>query len=227
MTNPIFCAIDTADHADALALRHALSGAVGGLKLGLEFFAANGPLGVATLAGHDAAARTFLDLKLHDIPNTVAKAVHALRACPYDILTVHAAGGADMMRAAKAAAHAGARIVGVTVLTSMDEADLAATGVAGAPADQVRRLAGLAREAGLDGIVCSPREVAAMRGAWPEGFLVVPGIRPEGAARDDQKRVMTPREALAAGADVLVIGRPITEAVDPAAAARAIADSLL
>lgn len=226
MTNPVYCAIDTADYDAALAIHHAVRGAVGGIKLGLEFFAANGPAGVTALGGHDAGVGVFLDLKLHDIPNTVGKAVRALSACPYDILTVHAAGGRDMMRAAKAEAHPNAKVVGVTVLTSMDAGDLAATGVDSAPADQVRRLAGLAREAGLDGIVCSAHEVAAMRAAWPEGFFVVPGIRPAGSAVGDQKRVMMPREALDAGASVLVIGRPITDAGDPGAAARAIAATL-
>jgi orotidine-5'-phosphate decarboxylase len=225
MRNPIYCAIDTADYDEALAIHYAVRGEVGGIKVGLEFFAANGPLGVTALAGHDAAS-IFLDLKLHDIPNTVGKAVRALDACPYDILTVHCAGGRDMMRAAKQAAHGNAKVVGVTVLTSMDVADLAATGIAGDPAEQVERLAGLARSAGLDGIVCSALEVASVRAAWPEAFLVVPGIRPEGSAAGDQKRAVTPRQAMAAGASVLVIGRPITEEADPAAAARAIVASL-
>jgi orotidine-5'-phosphate decarboxylase len=226
MINPVYCAIDTADHDHARGLLDAVKAEVGGIKLGLEFFMANGPVGVASLAGYEADLGVFLDLKLHDIPNTVAKAVRALAACPYDILTVHAAGGFDMMRAAKAEARDGAKLVGVTVLTSMDTTDLAATGIAGSPADQVRRLAELARAAGLDGIVCSAHEAAAMHAAWPDGFLVVPGIRPAGSAVGDQKRVMTPKAALAAGASVLVIGRPITEADDPAAAARAIAASL-
>lgn len=168
----------------------------------------------------------FLDLKLHDIPNTVAGAVRSLASCPYDILTVHAGGGSAMMRAAKAAARPGAKVVGVTVLTSMDEDDLAATGVIGTTTDQVRRLAVLARGAGLDGIVCSAHEVAAMRAQWPEGFFVVPGIRPAGSAVGDQKRVMTPRQAMDAGASILVIGRPITGADDPGAAADAILQSL-
>jgi orotidine-5'-phosphate decarboxylase len=226
MRNPVFCAIDTADYDHALDILYAVKPEVGGIKLGLEFFMANGPVGVTALAGYEQELGVFLDLKLHDIPNTVAKSVRALAACPYDIVTVHAAGGLDMMRAARAEAHASAKVVGVTVLTSMDERDLAATGVAGAPADQVRRLADLAREAGLDGIVCSAHEVAAMQRGWPDGFFVVPGIRPAGSDTGDQKRVMTPKAALAAGASVLVIGRPITEADDPAAAARAIAASL-
>jgi orotidine-5'-phosphate decarboxylase len=139
---------------------------------------------------------------------------------------VHAGGGAEMMRAAKAEARAGAKVVGVTVLTSLDASDLARMGVAGEPDAQVQRLATLAREAGLDGVVCSPLEVRALRAAWPDAFLVVPGIRPAGADAGDQKRVMTPPEAVAAGADVIVVGRPITAAADPGAAARAIAASL-
>lgn len=223
--NAVYCALDTSDYDHARAIGLATRGAVAGIKLGLEFFAANGPDGVARLAAA-TGARLFLDLKLHDIPSTVGKAVAALAGCPYAILTVHASGGTDMMRAARAAAAPGARVVGVTVLTSMDAADLAGVGVADVPAGQVRRLGELARRAGLDGLVCSPHEVAAMRAAWPDGLLVVPGIRPEGSDSGDQKRVMTPRQARDAGADILVIGRPITAAPDPAAAARAIADSL-
>ena len=225
MTNPVFCAVDTADKDHARALAARVAGRVGGIKLGLEFFMANGREGVTAVAG-EGGVPVFLDLKLHDIPNTVAGAVRSLAACPYDILTVHAGGGSAMMRAAKDEARPGAKVVGVTVLTSMDEDDLAATGVIGTPADQVRRLAVLARGAGLDGIVCSAHEVAAMRAAWPEGFFVVPGIRPAGSAVGDQKRVMTPREAMGAGASILVIGRPITGADDPGAAANAISQSL-
>lgn len=224
MTKPVFCAVDTADKDHARALAARVAGRVGGIKLGLEFFMANGRDGVAAVA--EDGVPVFLDLKFHDIPNTVAGAVRALGACPYDILTVHAGGGSDMMRAAKDAARPGAKVVGVTVLTSMDEDDLAAAGVIGTPADQVRRLAALAHGAGLDGIVCSAHEVAAMRAAWPEGFFVVPGIRPAGSAVGDQKRVMTPREAMSAGASILVVGRPITGAEDPGAAADAISQSL-
>jgi orotidine-5'-phosphate decarboxylase len=168
----------------------------------------------------------FLDLKFHDIPNTVARAVAAIAHLDPAILTVHAAGGCEMMAAAKAAAPARTKVVGVTVLTSLDQSDLAAAGVNGSPADQVRRLADLAQEAGIDGIVCSGEEVAAARSAWPDGFFVVPGLRPAGAAAGDQKRVVTPRQAYEDGASVLVIGRPITEASDPAAAIMDIAASL-
>ncbi|HEX2625169.1 MAG TPA: orotidine-5'-phosphate decarboxylase, partial [Sphingomicrobium sp.] len=167
-----------------------------------------------------------LDLKFHDIPNTVAKAIQALTPLVPAVLTVHAGGGRAMMEAAKAAAPMGAKVVGVTVLTSLDGADLASVGVDADPDGQVERLAGLAREAGLDGIVCAGREVAAVRRRWKDGDLVVPGIRPGDAAVADQKRVMSPREALDAGASMLVIGRPITGADQPAAALREIAATL-
>jgi orotidine-5'-phosphate decarboxylase len=216
---PIFVAIDTPDVHKAAAIARKVSGIAAGVKLGLEFFCANGREGVLRIAEHPQPI--FLDLKLHDIPNTVGKAVEALAPLEPAILTVHAAGGLEMMRAARAAAPRRTRIVGVTVLTSLDQGDLQAGGIAGSPAEQVARLAALAREAGIDGIVCSGAEVAAARAAWPDGFLVVPGVRPAGAEAADQKRVATPREALDDGASVLVIGRPITAALDPA---RAIAD---
>jgi orotidine-5'-phosphate decarboxylase len=214
--NPVLAAIDTPDLARARALARDLAGVVGGVKLGLEFFAANGPAGVKGFEN------VFLDLKLHDIPNTVAGAVRALAALAPRFLTVHASGGAAMMRAA-ADAKGQTKLLGVTVLTSLDDADLARVGQMGSAADQALRLAALAQEAGCDGVVCAPQEVAMLRRACGPAFLlVVPGIRPAGAAVGDQKRVMAPREALAAGADYLVIGRPITGAPDPAAAARAI-----
>jgi orotidine-5'-phosphate decarboxylase len=220
--NPILCAIDTPDLARAEALIAATAGAVGGVKLGLEFFVAQGPSGVRAAAG--SQKNVFLDLKLHDIPNTVAGAVKSSLALDPLLLTLHCAGGAAMMRAA-VGARGGARtkLLGVTVLTSLDDSDLAATGQSGPAAAQVRRLALLAQASGLDGVVCSPQEVALLREACGKDFLlVVPGIRPAGAAVGDQKRVQTPRDAIAAGADYLVIGRPITEAPDPQAAARAI-----
>lgn len=216
---PIFVAVDTSDVHKAAAIARKVCGIAGGIKLGLEFFCANGREGVLRVAEHRMPI--FLDLKLHDIPNTVAKAVEALAPLDPAILTVHAAGGVEMMRAAKAAAPRRTRVVGVTVLTSLDQGDLAAAGTVGSPAEQVARLAALAREAGIDGIVCSGEEVAAARAAWPDGFLVVPGVRPAGVEVADQKRVVTPRQALDDGASVLVIGRPITAALDPA---RAIAD---
>ena len=224
MTRPIFVAIDTPDRDRARSLALKLKGHVGGLKLGLEYFAANGPEGVREMAGYDLPI--FLDLKLHDIPNTVAKAIHALRRLEPAILTVHAAGGRAMMEDAKAAAPAGTRVVAVTVLTSLDDSDLAATGVGGDSHGQVARLTDLAREAGLDGVVCSGAEVAAAKKLWPEGFFVVPGVRPADATLGDQKRVVTPRQALDAGASILVVGRPITQADDPGRAAREIAATL-
>lgn len=220
--NPVFVAIDTPDLARARALAAAVRPHVGGLKLGLEFFAAHGPAGVAALG--DAELPIFLDLKLHDIPNTVAGAVAALAPLAPSILTVHAAGGRAMLEAARAAAPRATRVVAVTVLTSLDDADLA--GVPDGVSAQVPRLAALARASGVDGIVCSGAEVARARAAWPEGFLVVPGVRPAGAEIADQKRVVTPRAALDLGASILVIGRPITAAADPAAAAAAIAATL-
>jgi orotidine-5'-phosphate decarboxylase len=220
--NPILCAIDTPDLARAQALIAATAGAVGGVKLGLEFFAAQGPAGIRAAAG--SQKNVFLDLKLHDIPNTVAGAVKSSLALDPLLLTLHCAGGAAMMRAAvEARGDARTKLLGVTVLTSLDDSDLTATGQSGPAAAQVRRLALLAKTSGLDGVVCSPQEVAMLREACGEDFLlVVPGIRPAGAAVGDQKRVQTPRDAIAAGADYLVIGRPITEASDPASAARAI-----
>ena len=221
---PIFVAIDTPDLHKATALAREVRGLAGGIKLGLEFFCANGEKGVLRIA--EGELPIFLDLKLHDIPNTVGKAVEALAHLQPAIVTVHAVGGRAMMAAAKAAAPAGTKVVGVTVLTSLDESDLRAAGVSGSPADQVRRLTDLAREAGIDGIVCSGEEVAAARAAWPEGFFVVPGVRPAGAELGDQKRVVTPAQAMDDGASVLVIGRPITAANDPAQAIRDIATSL-
>jgi len=222
--NPIFVAIDTSDVHRAAALARDMRGLVGGVKLGLEFFCANGEEGVLRIA--EGELPIFLDLKLHDIPNTVGKAVEAIAHLEPAILTVHAAGGRAMMAAAKAAAPAGTKVVGVTVLTSLDEGDLSAMGIGGSPADQVARLTDLARDAGIDGIVCSGEEVQAARAAWPEGFFVVPGVRPAGADVADQKRVVTPRQAIDDGASVLVIGRPITAANNPAQAIREIAASL-
>jgi orotidine-5'-phosphate decarboxylase len=221
---PIFVAIDTPDVHKAASIARAVCGLAGGVKLGLEFFCANGHEGVLRIAEHRMPI--FLDLKLHDIPNTVGKAVEALAPLEPAILTVHAAGGREMMAAAKAAAPSGTKIVGVTVLTSLDQQDLTAAGVAGSPSDQVRRLAELARNAGIDGIVCSGAEVRAAREGWPNGFFVVPGVRPDGSDVADQKRVVTPHRALDDGASILVIGRPITEAPDPATALRYIAASL-
>ena len=224
MTRPIYVAIDTPDLARAKTLAQQVRNHVGGIKLGLEFFSANGQAGVREMAA--VGLPIFLDLKLHDIPNTVAKAVQALRPLEPSILTVHAAGGRAMLEDAKAAAPNGTKVVAVTVLTSLDSDDLTAIGVGGDPHSQVERLTLLAKEAGIDGVVCSGNEVATARKIWPNGFFVVPGVRPAGGDQGDQKRVMTPRKALDAGASILVIGRPITQADDPDAAARAIEATL-
>ena len=224
MTSPIWVAIDTPDLARASLLASKVGRHVGGIKLGLEFFCANGRAGVHEMAKHHLPI--FLDLKLHDIPNTVAKAVQALRPLDPAILTVHASGGRAMMEDAKAAAPTGCKVVAVTVLTSLDADDLAAAGVGGSAHDQVLRLAASAREAGLDGVVCSGSEVAAVHRLWHDGFFVVPGVRPADGPVGDQKRVVTPRAALDAGASILVVGRPITQASDPDAAVRAIEATL-
>jgi orotidine-5'-phosphate decarboxylase len=221
---PVFVAIDTPDLERARVLAKSVSSVAGGVKLGLEFFCANGPAGVHEIA--TIGLPVFLDLKLHDIPNTVAKAMQSLRPLEPAIVTVHAAGGRAMLEDAKAAAPEKTKVVAVTVLTSLDGEDLKSVGVGGKPADQVERLAALARESGLDGIVCSGMEVKAARRAWPHGFFVVPGVRPQGSGTADQKRIVTPRAALDAGASILVIGRPITQAKDPEAALKAIASTL-
>jgi orotidine-5'-phosphate decarboxylase len=222
--SPISVALDTPDLERAKAIAQRVRQHVGGLKLGLEFFMANGRAGVHEMA--DIGLPIFLDLKFHDIPNTVAKAVQALRPLEPAIITVHAAGGRAMMEDAKAAAPAGTKVVAVTMLTSLDASDLTSIGLAPDPHEQVVRLAELAREAGVDGIVCSGEEVAAAHEAWPAGFFVVPGVRPSNGHAGDQKRVVTPRAALDGGASILVVGRPITQADDPDAAARAIGATL-
>jgi orotidine-5'-phosphate decarboxylase len=224
MSSPIFVAIDTPDLARAVALAERVRHHVGGLKLGLEFFSAHGHQGVREIA--NLGLPIFLDLKLHDIPNTVASAIQALHSLTPSILTIHAAGGRAMLEDAKAAAPPSCRVVAVTVLTSLDASDLETIGVSGGEHAQVERLTGLAHEAGLDGVVCSGFEVAAAKKIWRDGFFVVPGVRPSGDAAGDQKRVMSPRQALDNGASVLVIGRPITKAEDPDAAARAIGATL-
>jgi len=224
MSSPIYVAIDTPDLARAVSIGQKVKAHVGGLKLGLEFFSAHGHQGVREMG--QIGLPIFLDLKLHDIPNTVASAIQALHGLAPSILTIHAAGGRAMMEDAKAAAPETTRVVGVTVLTSLDANDLASIGVGGDEHAQVERLTGLAQEAGIDGVVCSGFEVGAARRMWRDGFFVVPGVRPAGGAVGDQKRVMTPRQALDNGASILVIGRPITRAEDPDAAARAIAATL-
>lgn len=225
----IFCAVDTPKLDDAVMLADLLAGEVGAIKLGKEFFTAHGPDGVRKIAacGH----KIFLDLKYHDIPNTVAGAIRAAARLNCAVLTIHASGGPAMLAAARdAAAEAGAKrpkVVAVTVLTSLDDNDLAAVGQNGPAAEQVMRLARLAETSGLDGVVCSPHEVAMLRAELGDDFaLVVPGVRPDWAGADDQKRIMTPGEAVAAGADHLVIGRPITKSDDPVGAARRIAEEI-
>jgi len=213
---PIFVAIDTPDLDHATTVAGAVRDHAGGVKLGLEFFSAQGPEGVRKIA--QLGLPIFLDLKLHDIPNTVAKAVQALAPLEPAILTVHAAGGHEMLWEAKRAAPAKTKVVAVTLLTSLDAGDLNDLGIERSPADQVARLAWMARDAGVDGIVCSGAEVGQARAAWPDGFFVVPGIRPAGAALGDQKRVVTPARAIQDGASALVIGRPITGAPDPRSA---------
>lgn len=220
-------ALDTADLPRAEAWAAALAPEVGVLKVGLELFGALGPEAVRRIAAH---APVFLDLKLHDIPNTVAGAVRSLLPLQPAMLTLHAAGGAAMIRAAREAAEQSPTrpiLLAVTVLTSIDAATLASIGVPDSAEAQVVRLARLAMAAGADGLVCSPQEVAPIRAALGQApLLVVPGVRPAGAAQGDQARVATPREPVAAGADWIVVGRPLTQAADPAAAARAVAAEL-
>ncbi len=223
----LIVALDTTDAARAAGWAEAVAPHCGLFKLGLEFFLANGGAGVRAISGRPI----FLDLKLHDIPNTVAGAVRAVLPLGPRMLTLHAAGGGAMIaaarRAAEAAGPARPMLLAVTVLTSLDAAGLAATGVADSPAAQVLRLARLAIEAGADGLVCSPLEVAMRRDALGPGpALVVPGIRPAGSAAGDQMRTMTPREAVEAGADWIVVGRPITAAPDAGQAAAAIAAAI-
>ncbi|QTD56001.1 orotidine-5'-phosphate decarboxylase [Parasphingorhabdus cellanae] len=224
MTNPIFVALDTPILDNAIELAQSVKGHIGGLKLGLEFFCANGHHGVHEI--QKIGLPIFLDLKLHDIPNTVAKAMQAINVLEPAIVTIHASGGRAMMEDAKAAAGSHTKVVGVTLLTSLDERDMGAVGYSGSPHDQVERLANLAGEAGLDGIVCSGNEVGAAHKIWKNGYFVVPGLRPANGKAGDQKRTVTPRAARDDGASVLVIGRPITAAENPNAAARSIEATL-
>lgn len=236
MTCRIFCAIDSNTYDDALAMVNCFSGLPIGIKLGLEFFAAEGPRGIEKIrAAMGADKELFLDLKLHDIPNTVAGAIRAAIRCRPDFITVHTSGGKDMMMAATIAAKEAAakegvkvpKILGVTVLTHIDGMDLDAIGQGYSLQDQVKRLALLAQTAGAAGVVCAPQEIKLLRPLLDKSMiLVVPGIRPEGSAKDDQKRIMTPSEAARFGADYLVIGRPITQAADPAQAAKDILNSI-
>lgn len=231
----IFCAADTGDMARAHALSKIISRTRCGLKLGLEFFTAQGPEGVRALRHENPDTPVFLDLKFHDIPNTAAQAVRAAVPLGVSYINLHAAGGAEMMRAAARAvkeesarlAVTPPRILAVTVLTSLDDDALKNVGQAEPAAAQVERLALLSRASGMDGVVCSPQEIETLRAACgPDFILMVPGIRPAGTDAQDQKRRMTPAQALAAGATHLVIGRPVTGAPDPETALRAILDGL-
>jgi orotidine-5'-phosphate decarboxylase len=231
--NPVLVALDVESAARALALADALRGSVGGFKIGKQLFTAVGPSIVRTLA--DRGDRVFLDLKFHDIPNTVAGAVSAAVTTGAWMINVHAAGGRRMMESAadaakKTAASVGGSppiVIGVTVLTSLDEAQLRETGVSAPVLQHVVHLATLAKASGLDGVVASPHEIAAIRSACGPAFLIVtPGIRPAAAAGDDQSRTMGPADAVAAGASYLVIGRPITAAADPRRAAEEIAHQI-
>jgi orotidine-5'-phosphate decarboxylase len=229
----IICALDTDDIDEATGLAERLKGRVGAVKLGLEFFTAHGSSGVSRVA--ESGMPIFLDLKFSDIPNTVAGAMRGAARCAPAMLTIHVTGGPAMMRAAAAAglriadAAGGVRpkILGVTVLTSFDEDDVAAVGMQGPLHDQVLRLAKLAAQCGLDGVVASAHEVSSLRAhCGPDFTLVVPGIRPGWASSDDQKRIVTPSEAVRLGADYLVIGRPITRSDDPAGAAERIGQEM-
>lgn len=222
--NPICLAVDLPQLAAAKTLVERVGRHVGMVKLGLEFFCAHGHAGVHEIAR--SGLPVFLDLKLHDIPNTVASAMQAIRALNPAVVTVHASGGRAMMEDAKAAAGERTKVVGVTVLTSLDERDLGRTGVHGSAHDQVLRLAELARTAGLDGVVCSGHEVGELHRQWRDGYFVVPGLRPVAGGAGDQKRVVTPRAARDAGASLLVVGRPISRAEDPLAAVQAIEATL-
>lgn len=231
--NPLICALDTTDIEEARAMTDQVRDHVGAIKLGLEFFTANGSNGVGKLAAEQLPI--FLDLKFHDIPNTVASAIRATAGINTFMMTVHTAGGRAMLQSAidasmEVAEQTGKErpmIIGVTVLTSLDHADLNMVGIYDEVHDQVRRLADLAQSCRLDGVVCSPYEISLLREHCGDDFkLVVPGIRPADSSSDDQKRVMTPADAIDRGADYLVVGRPITRAENPAKASQVILDTL-
>ena len=227
-SNPVFVALDIPEISRALAVATAVRSYVGGLKIGLEFIAANGPDGVRRIV--ELGLPVFADVKFHDIPNTVAAASRELAKLGVTLFNVHASGGERMMRDAADAARAvdpKVKIIAVTALTSLDDAVLDSVGQRGPAQEQVLRLARLTQQAGLDGVVCSAQEIVPLRKAVGSDFLLVtPGIRPAGADLHDQKRVMPPAQAHRLGANILVVGRPITAAADPAAAAKAIAEEL-
>ncbi len=233
MQNPIIVALDVPNVETALSLAEQLAPVVGAFKIGSELFTSAGPDIVKKIRAIGAAV--FLDLKFHDIPNTVAKAIAAAVRLDVQMLTIHSSGGTEMMRAAEKSSHETARelgqppplILGVTVLTSFDSNDLSEVGVKTNVGQQVERLANLAVSAGLRGLVCSPLEIASLRQFLsPDIQLVTPGIRTTGERSDDQKRTLSPKEAIAAGANWLVIGRPICGAENPRAAAEKILASL-
>jgi orotidine-5'-phosphate decarboxylase len=219
-TDRLIVAIDRSSRDEILRLADALHGAAGVLKIGLQAFVANGPSIVREVI--DRGAKVFLDLKIHDIPNTAKNAVAEAASLGVAMVTVHTAGGESMLRACVIES---TLVLGVTILTSLDDAELQRIGFRGTPLDNAVRLARLAQESGLRGVVASPHEVAAIRDACDGMKLVVPGIRPEGSEAGDQRRTMTPAAAIAAGADYIVVGRPVTDASDPRAAALAIVDS--
>jgi orotidine-5'-phosphate decarboxylase len=224
MACDLILVLDAQSPRDVTPVLRQLQGTVRWVKVGLEMYTACGPDAVREIAG--LGFKVFLDLKLHDIPNTVAKSVESAAKLPIGMLTLHTCGGREMMQWAVKAQQTHAPdllLLGVTVLTSMSAPGLAETGVAESPAEQVVRLGRLAADSGLRGLVCSPLEIAPLRAALPPGIaLVTPGIRPRDAKADDQTRVMTPGEAARTGANFIVVGRPIFKAPDPAAAARAI-----
>jgi orotidine-5'-phosphate decarboxylase len=223
----LILALDFPDATSALALVERMGPTCRWVKVGLELFIAEGPQIVSALANR--GLNVFLDLKLHDIPNTVAGAVRTASTAGARLLTLHASGGPAMLEAAANAAASlpqSPQLLAVTVLTSMDQAQLNAIGIPGQPAAQVARLASTAWDSGIRGFVCSPEEITPTRASFPEATLVIPGIRPAGADKGDQKRVATPASAIAAGASYLVVGRPITQAPDPVAAAAAILDEI-
>lgn len=222
----IYCAIDTKDMGQAKELANAMTEAGCGVKLGLEFFNRHGPQGVQLILEERVKPDVFLDLKYHDIPNTVAGAVESASSLDVSYLNVHASGGLEMMRVAKLSCAKATRLLAVTILTSLNNSALSEVGQPDA-SQQVQRLAALTQQAGLDGVVCSAHEIKQLRDTLGSEFiLMVPGIRPAGSDAGDQKRIMTPREAVSLGATHLVIGRPITQAPDPVRAARDILDSI-
>jgi len=222
----IYCAIDTDDKAIAIRTVRTLDGLCG-IKLGLTFFNKHGNSGVQEVIAESGIKSLFLDLKCHDIPAQVGGAIQSLANLVPDYLTIHASGGTEMMRAAKESTDLKTRLLGVTVLTSLNADMLASVGQGTDTVTQVVRLANLAQESGLDGVVCSSHEIEILRKECGKDFvLMVPGIRPVGASLDDQQRVMTPQQAMAKGASHLVIGRPITGASAPLLAAQAILDSI-